>query len=488
MGSKNLETNKISKIEIFANIFFGLIIFLLSAFFILILLKFSRFKINYVMISCLVILILNVLIIMVLKLNAKIKGILAIIVCSIIVIGLFVESMLPIDPIVPIGPFRPIFVEGKFPKLTDQRSKYQIVKYLRSKNININFSFEPSYLLEKKSEIAAKSFRIGDKSILPLANISNSKIIFDKESGEWQYFESDEHGFNNPTGLYKSGQLDFVIMGGSYAQGMGVKQRESIAGVIREKYKNTLSLGTHGIGPLSMLAIFSEYVEPLRPKNIIWFYYEGSEIANLLWELQQPQLVAYLNPRYSQNLINYQSQIDQMLINWFEQQEKVVVKRKKDKDKLGFKDWIERIRKTLTLARTRVLLGIQFDKKDYVIPCPPRCHLLPSGEPNQEFLTILKQVKNRAESWGGKLYFVSIPTRKRVKEGVINPKYNYLSYRDGQLSGVESLQINMIDLYPNLVSHADTMSLYRYRRWGHFNPKGYRFVANAILDSIEGMR
>ena len=95
-------------------------------------------------------------------------------------------------------------------------------------------------------------------------------------------------------------------------------------------------------------------------------------------------------------------------------------------------------------------------------------------------MSLLRLAKNTVESWGGKLYIVAIPMRIRVREGVRNPNYNYALVRDSQLAGMEDLNIPLIDLYPVLLSHPDPMSLYRFRRWGHFNKQGYRFIAEAI--------
>jgi hypothetical protein len=47
--------------------------------------------------------------------------------------------------------------------------------------------------------------------VLPLGFISGKTTIFCNESGEFILYKSDEHGFNNPEGLYDSTKTDYAI-------------------------------------------------------------------------------------------------------------------------------------------------------------------------------------------------------------------------------------------------------------------------------------
>lgn len=46
----------------------------------------------------------------------------------------------------------------------------------------------------------------------------------------------------------------------------------------------TLNLGMGGIGPLHELAILKEYGSVVRPKVVLWVYYEGNDLADLSHE------------------------------------------------------------------------------------------------------------------------------------------------------------------------------------------------------------
>ena len=46
--------------------------------------------------------------------------------------------------------------------------------------------------------------------IIPLGGISNITTILGNESGYWPIIETDEHGFNNPKGLFKNFRVDIT--------------------------------------------------------------------------------------------------------------------------------------------------------------------------------------------------------------------------------------------------------------------------------------
>ncbi len=478
--------SKCCKSEILANVFFGLILVSLSFLALFIFLNLSKFKFIYSCVLVLLTLAGIVFCVFVMHLKAKIKIGLALFLFWFCIILLIVESTLPIEPLITLPRLEPIFVDGEFPKMADRRSKLKVMQDLRRQGMDVYPSIHPNLFFSEKglTQEFSEMFKINGKTVFPLSGISNVRTILDKESGQWQFYLSDENGFNNPRGLYKPGQVDILILGDSFAQGMGVSQEENLAGVIREKYPSTLTLGIQGMGPLTELAVFREYVESLKPKVVVWLYYEGNDLWDLNAELKQAQISAYRDPKHRQHLSRYQPQIDSILIDWEKAQE-LSGEPKQPQGQLSRQESFERIKKTLKLARLRILLGIQFSSKDYVVPCPPRCHFLPSSQPHEVFRSILTEVRDSIQSWGGKLYFVSVPTIQRVREGVSNPRYHYELYRDGQLTMVEGLNIPLIDLYPVLMSHPETMSLYYYRGLGHFNKKGYRFVAEAILGAIQ---
>ena len=115
---------------------------------------------------------------------------------------------------------------------------------------------------------------VSDKGrIYPLGTISNSKTILSNEAGFYPIIETDEHGFNNPKGLYVKNKVDILLTGDSYTEGFSVHSNETIGAVLRQLDYNTISVGKSGNGPLLELAALKEYGEPLKPKIVLWLYY-----------------------------------------------------------------------------------------------------------------------------------------------------------------------------------------------------------------------
>lgn len=475
---KNFFINSLTKYITIANILLAICMFFLVFVVYQNLPNFMKYEFSFLCWLFLIVLLFLFSLIIVFFLKSNIKNWMAGILFFLIIIILGIEATLPIEPLIPIVNI-PIFADGKFPRQSDRRSRLQVIRDYRKQKIDVYPALEPSDFCKEGSA----PISIGGHILLPLTGLANVKTLFDNESGVWQDYVSDEHGFNNPKGLYVPGQVDIMILGSSYAQGMGVKQNENIAGILREKYPHTISLGVKGTAPLSHFAIFQEYVERLKPKILIWIYYEQSEISTFDWELKQPLIAAYLEPKYRQNLYDLpKSVLDPVLKDWLEKKE--LSFGKEQQVKRSIQDVKQRIKKTFKLDRMLTLYGFHSLKKEYAILHPTLYHLWPTGNANMMHLFLLKYVDARMKSWGGKLFVVAIPSKLRVKEGVTNPNYDYSSTRNAQLSGIESLKIPLIDLYPVQLSHTDPLSLHRYRRWGHYTVDGYRFISNAIINAI----
>src|SRR5689334_13983165 len=69
--------------------------------------------------------------------------------------------------------------------------------------------------------------------------------------------------------------------------------------------KDLLSLGVSGFGPLSELAVLREYLTIMKPRTVLWLYFEGNDLTeDLPFERHVPILRAYLDdPVFRQGLI-----------------------------------------------------------------------------------------------------------------------------------------------------------------------------------------
>jgi hypothetical protein len=69
-----------------------------------------------------------------------------------------------------------------------------------------------------------------------------------------------------------------------------------------------------------MLATLKEYGAFLKPKVVLWFYYEGNDMRDLNGrEKFSPLLRQYLGSPFSQNLIFRQQEVDKVLTAYLEQ-------------------------------------------------------------------------------------------------------------------------------------------------------------------------
>ena len=153
--------------------------------------------------------------------------------------------------------------------------------------------------------------------IYPLGGIPNVTTVDCNESGYWSIFEADEHGFNNPKGLYQRNKIEIFLTGDSMAEGACVNSDESITAVIRKLGFTAINIGKGGNGPLIEFAALKEYAEPIKPKIVLWQYFEN-DFDNVQHELSSSLLKKYLDEDdYSQNLIARQDEIERLLKNYF---------------------------------------------------------------------------------------------------------------------------------------------------------------------------
>ena len=89
----------------------------------------------------------------------------------------------------------------------------------------------------------------------------------------------------------------------------------------------------------------------------------------------------------------------------------------------------------------------------------------------------MKKTKSLASSWNAKIYFVYIPAYHRYSKdwGREHDLKQFI------LSSINSLNIDIIDIHKEVfLKQSDPLSLYPFRRFGHFNEKGYKLLAEAI--------
>jgi hypothetical protein len=224
-----------------------------------------------------------------------------------------------------------------------------------------------------------------------------------------------------------------------------------------------------------MLATIREYLRVVKPRTVLWFYYEGNDLEELIEEKNHPLLTGYVVGAVDQGLFERQAEIDQRLATYVNaEMEKGELSRKFEEISAAIvtPETLWRVpTRMLTLGQVRTALGLTADR--------------PRGKPNtplgdrepvytEQVKTLFPRVLSRAKAevneWGGELYFVYLPAWSGNSED------------QGKVRAlVSSLDIPIIDVLQAFQAHSDPASLFPFRRAGHYNEAGNRLVATVVL-------
>ncbi len=337
---------------------------------------------------------------------------------------------------------------GTLAPTADRRTKLEVVRDLRAAGKDAWPTVHPQMFL------ASGGLPVGGATLLPLGGISHARAVYCLESDAYALFDSDEHGFNNPLGLHKKDEVDVALIGDSFVQGACVQQGEDVASRLRASALRALSLGNGGDGPLSELATLIEYAAPLRPRVVLWFYYEGNDLLDLEAERRVPALMRYVDSDFSAALPTRQEAIDAALKSFVEKKRDVI----REEEPHASSSFL----RTLKLSTLRERLN--------VISFP---------EPSPLFTRTLTRSKETVAGWGGKLYFVYLPEWSRYAKRTPKTNWKYRSY-GRVLEIAKQLDVPVIDFQESVAAMEDPLSQFPQRQPGHYNPAGYARLAEAI--------
>ena len=250
-----------------------------------------------------------------------------------------------------------------------------------------------------------------------------------------------------------------MLIGDSFTHGACVNRPNDIGSNLRKlSNKSVLNLGYSGNGPLVEYATLREYISP-KVKNVLWIFYDN-DLEELINELKSDNLKKYFfDTNYSQNLMNQQKNIDELLNNFIHKKNKEEIK----------KDYNEILR-FLKLYRVRVNIKSIFkDVNKYENEI--------SKDKLEEILNMAKVLTKKNES---NFYFVYLTGYKNDKEDY---KKDY--YKDVK-DIVRKLDINLIDIEQSLLSlENDPKKMFPFNLPGHFNIFGYKKVSDKIYEAMK---
>ncbi len=302
--------------------------------------------------------------------------------------------------------------------------------------------------------------------LVPVSGPSNAMMVLCAEQGPWVVFRSDSQGFRNPADLWNPGAVPLVAVGDSYVEGVCAKDDETLVAGLRRGVPGAVGLALSGAGPLVELAIVREYGALLRPRLVLWFYYEENDLMNLEGEMRSPVLRRYLDPDGSQNLAARRAEVDRFV--------EAAVTAVEDSLRTAASErgsWRRFAMDVARLGHVRRWIGTVRDARR-VAPC---CDLATLHQ-------ALARADTTVRSWGGRLVFVYVPTL----QGFTRPperRRPEVAARDDVLAVARGSGLVVIDLKPALAALGDPRDVYVFEG-GHMTPLGYAAAARIVLDSL----
>jgi hypothetical protein len=219
-----------------------------------------------------------------------------------------------------------------------------------------------------------------------------------------------------------------------------------------------------------MLATIREYLPALKPKVVLWMYFEGNDFSDMEKEKSVPVLMQYMDDGFSQRLAYKQAEIDTVLTSWLENVIKAGAT--SSQDELFRKSTrVDAIRHFVTLKGLRDLLQLTASPGQQYRECD-----LPF------FGDVLKQATTTVTSWGGRLVFVYLPSWTRYHGGLNQCEKE----RDEVMAQVGALGIPVVDVHRVFQKHPNPSKMFSQEELGysHYGADGYRLAAQTVIESV----
>ena len=340
---------------------------------------------------------------------------------------------------------------NKSGKKYDTRRPFEIFKDLKKINKDISYTVTPTYFSNKKFEL------------FPLSGVSKKDTILCNENGYYAIFKSDRYGFNNPDYEWDKDEVEYLILGDSFGIGSCVNRPNDIGSLLRSlSNKSVLNLSYSGSGPLLQYIALREYMNK-KINKVIWLYYEGNDLSNLDFELNEEKLKLYLSDlNFTQNLKKKQKRIDEISYNVILDQFKKIEKNNYIKEKNYSRELIY----FLKLTKFRTMFGIKRPRK--IQP---------------EFEQIVSLAKDLTKKNSAELYFVYLTSYNRYKIHY-DRKNSSDTTRLEVKKIMNNLNIPFIDLHIDLFKQeVNPLDLFPMGLSGHYNKEGYDKISRIIFET-----
>lgn len=311
--------------------------------------------------------------------------------------------------------------------------------------------------------------RLGPDSLQPLSPaVSDARAVLCDELGVPVLYDGTGYGFNNPPGVWASDSVPLAIIGDSYTQGVCVEPGLNFPDAMRRRWPGLVNVGVSGSGPLSQLGLLKEYVAPLRPRTVLWVYYEGNDLIDLSLEEGDEVLPRYLDAGFTQDLMARQPELDRLIAAHLDS----LMASAGD---AGVGVWsppvqpsfLGILRTSLRMSALRDMLGVG--------SLVPR-----KGSSLRSLPAVLAEAKRTVESWDGRLVVAYLPAYRRFHAWIGEAHHGHAEF----LAVADSLGLQAVDLVAAFEETGDPKSLWAHPQ-GHLSPEGYAFVADVLVGRLD---
>jgi hypothetical protein len=364
-------------------------------------------------------------------------------------------------------------ITRQFGAQIDTRERYEVIADLKKQGI------DAVPLLWKTG---------APSGVLPLAGISNRVTVVCNQNGSYLTYKSDTHGFHNPEEIWNRGHARIATVGNSLTLGYCVPSDQNFVAYLRTRYADILNLGMAGQGPLHILAILREYAQSVKPDVVLWFYAEGSTFSELRHERDNQTLTGYLKSDFTQHLMERQSEVDEALLADIDKQlalERTRLAEIAEENTSDLRAWVNFAKLLLVRKQFSDLYGRLGGREAKAADVPLSEFELSHLKKDMPLLRdIVSRIEREITGWGGKLYFVYLPSWQRYARISTTP----VKARSLVLQTIMSLGVPIIDVQAAFESHHDPLSLFPFRKHGHYNSEGHALVAQKVIDFFSTSR
>jgi hypothetical protein len=357
----------------------------------------------------------------------------------------------------------------------DTRDRREVIEDLRRQGSEA----VPQFILPP-IEVVPEATRNDAPGVMPLSGMANVLTVACNQNGQYLTYTTDARGFFNPAGIWHLDNIDIAAVGNAGTLGYCVPPEKNFAALIRSRYPATINLGMTGEGPLHVLGVLKEYVAPLKPKVVLWFYSEGNSLTELRYEKGDSALQRYLNDKdFSQQLLGRQAEID-AAVRWYLTRQNALELAEEKRRQAKAIPLSARLVAFARLSEVRQQIGMIYGATT------PQSESVPVSEQNElnSEISLLREVftsaNNYVTGWGGKLWLVYLPGQGRYFG---NPEPG-IAKREQVLGFVSTLGIPIVDIDPAIRAHGDPASLYPFRQPGHLNEAGHRLISQVVINAL----